>query len=163
MEKLKKKRRAFVLLMALAAVMASPPDMWAQGTDAYFEAQDFGDGYAYGFSHEGFGGDLIYNFTHQTYGDDYNYAFSHQMYGDDYIYGFSHQIYGSDYIYWFTHEGFGDDYTGSFSHQGFGQPVPLGSGIIVLLAAGAAYSYRVTRRPQRTWRSQRTRNKKKNN
>ena len=48
MEKLKKKRRAFVLLMALAAVMASPPDTWAQGTDMYFESQAFGDGYAYG-------------------------------------------------------------------------------------------------------------------
>lgn len=150
MEKLKKKRKAFVLLLALAAVMASPPDTRAQGTDAYFEAQDFSDGYAYGFSHEGFG-------------DDYIYGFSHQIYGDDYIYGFSHQMFGDDYIYGFTHESFGDDYTGSFTHQGFGQPAPLGSGIIVLLAAGAAYSYRVTRRPQRTWRSQRTRNKKKNN
>ena len=142
MEKLKKKRRAFVLLMALAAVMASPPDTRAQGTDMYFESQAFGDDYAYGFSHEGFGGDLIYNFIHQSYGDDYNYALSHQIYGDDYIYGFSHQIYGSNYIYWFTHEGFGDDYTGTFGHQGFGDPVPLGSGIIVLLAAGANYVYR---------------------
>ena len=150
MEKLKKKRRAFVLLMALAAVLASPPDTRAQGTDMYFESQAFGDDYHYGFSHEGFG-------------DDYIYGFSHQIYGSDYIYGFSHQMFGDDYIYGFTHESFGDDYTGSFTHQGFGQPAPLGSGIIVLLAAGAAYSYRVTRRPQRTWRSQRTRNKKKNN
>ena len=138
MEKLKKKRRAFVLLMALAAVMASPPDMWAQGTDAYFEAQDFGDGYAYGFSHEGFGGDLIYNFTHQSYGDDYIYGFSHQIYGDDYIYGFSHQLFGDDYIYGFTHESFGDDYTGSFTHQGFN--TPLGSGIFILLVAGTCYT-----------------------
>lgn len=126
MEKMKKKRKAFVLLMALAAVMASPPDTRAQGTDAYFEAQDFGDGYAYGFSHEGFGGDLIYSFTHQSYGDDY-------------IYGFSHQIYGSDYIYGFSHQMFGDDYTGSFTHQGFGA-APLGSGIFILLVAGTCYT-----------------------
>ena len=93
MEKLKKKRKAFVLLMALAAVMASPPCIRAQGTDMYFESQAFGDDYHYGFSHEGFG----------------------------------------------------DDFTGNFGHQGFGQPAPLGSGIIVLLAAGANYAFRRTR------------------
>lgn len=119
MEKLKKKRKAFVLLMALAAVMASPPDTWAQGTDMYFESQAFGD--------------------------DYHYGFSHQIYGSDYIYGFSHQMFGDDYIYGFTHESFGDDFTGNFTHQGFGQPAPLGSGIIVLLAAGANYAFRRTR------------------
>ncbi|MBQ4205140.1 MAG: hypothetical protein II662_00595 [Bacteroidales bacterium] len=132
MEKLKKKRKAFVLLMALAAVMASPPCIRAQGTDMYFESQAFGDDYHYGFSHEGFG-------------DDYIYGFSHQIYGSDYIYGFSHQMFGDDYIYGFTHESFGDDFTGNFGHQGFGQPAPLGSGIIVLLAAGANYAFRRTR------------------
>lgn len=139
-DRTREKLKFAVLLLALAAVMASPPDTWAQGTDAYFEAQDFGDGYAYGFSHEGFGGDLIYNFTHQSYGDDYIYGFSHQIYGDDYIYGFSHQLFGDDYIYGFTHESFGDDYTGSFTHQGFGSPAPIGSGLVVLLVASTGYT-----------------------
>ena len=82
--------------MALAVLIASPPDLRAQ-SDAYFEAEDFGDNYAYGFSHEEFGGDLIYNFTHQSYGDDYIYNFSHQIYGSDYVYSFAHEIFvGTD-------------------------------------------------------------------
>ena len=112
--------------MALAVLIASPPDMRAQ-SDAYFEAEDFGDNYAYGFSHESYGNDLIYNF-------------SHQIYGSDYIYSFSHQIFGSDYIYGLSHQGFGDDFNGNFGHQGFGSPAPIGSGLVVLLAASAGYT-----------------------
>ena len=124
-DRTREKLKFAVLLLALAVLLASPPDTRAQGTDAYFEAQDFGDGYAYGFSHEGFGNDYIYNLSHQAYGSDYIYGFSHQMFGDDYIYGF-------------THESFGDDYTGSFTHQGFN--TPLGSGIFILLVAGTCYT-----------------------
>lgn len=143
------KKRTFVaLLMALTVLVASPPDLRAQ-TDAYFEAQDFGDGYACGFSHEGFGDDIIYNFTHQYYGSDYNYAFTHQIYGSDYIYGFSHQIFGSDYVYGLSHQGFGSDYTGNFGHQGFGEPLPLGSGIAILLAAGTSYAVKKRRTARR--------------
>ena len=134
-----KKRMFVALMLALTVLLASPPDILAQ-TDAYFEAQDFGDNYAYGFSHEGFGDDIIYNFTHQSYGDDYNYGFSHQIYGSDYIYSFSHQIFGSDYIYGLSHQGFGDDFNGNFGHQGFGSPAPIGSGLVVLLAASAGYT-----------------------
>lgn len=137
MEKLKKKRRAFVLLMALAAVMASPPDTRAQGTDMYFESQAFGDGYQYGFSHEGFGNDYVFRFSHQAYGSSYIYGFSHQVFGD----GFSGN---------FGHEGFGDDFNGNFGHQGFGDPAPLGSGIIVLLTAGVSYAYRSRRRHKKS-------------
>ena len=142
----KEKRRFAVLLMALAVLLASPPDMRAQ-SDAYFEAEDFGDNYAYGFSHEGYGSDIIYNFTHQIYGDDYLYNFSHQIYGSDYIYDFSHQVFGDDYIYSLTHEGFGDDYTGNFNHQGFGE-APLGSGIFILLAAGTCYAVKRSKKQE---------------
>ena len=123
--------------MALAVLIASPPDLRAQ-SDAYFEAEDFGDNYAYGFSHEG-------------YGDNYIYNLSHQSYGSDYVYGFTHQIYGSDYIYGLSHEGFGDDFNGNFGHQGFGEPVPLGSGVFILLASGACYA--VKRRKKQEVRS----------
>ena len=142
----KEKRNVFVLLMAMAVLLALPPSIMAQGTDMYFEAEDFGDNYAYGFSHEAFGGDLIYNFTHQSYGDDYIYGFSHQIYGRDYIYSFTHGIFGSDYIYGFSHEGFGDDYNGNFSHQGFG--APLGNGVFILLTAGACYAVKRSKKKE---------------
>ena len=141
----KEKRRFAALLMALAVLLASPPNLKAQSTDVYFESQGFGSGYAYGFSHEGFGNDLIYNF-------------SHQIYGDDYIYNFTHEIFGRDYIGEFSHEGFGDDFNGTFGHQGFG--APLGSGVFILLAAGTCYA--VKRRQKSGDRRQKSGDRRQN-
>ena len=131
------KKRTFVALMlALAVLLASPPDIMAQGVDAHFETQGFGDGYAYGFSHQGFGLDFLFNLTHQSYGSDYNGNFTHQGYG-------------SNFNGVFNHEGFGSDYNGNFNHQGFGNPLPLGSGLVVLLAASAGYTVVKRRRSSR--------------
>ena len=142
----KEKRRFAALLMALAVLLASPPNLKAQSTDVYFESQGFGSGYAYGFSHEGFGNDLIYNF-------------SHQIYGDDYIYNFTHEIFGRDYTGEFSHENFGDDFTGNFGHQGFGD-APMGSGIFILLAAGTCYA--VKRRQKSGDRRQKSGDRRQN-
>lgn len=80
------------------------------------------------------------NFTHQSFGSDYTGSFTHQSYGSDYTGGFTHQSFGSDYTGSFTHQSFGSDNEGSFLHQSFGTDAPVGSGLLILLSAGAGYA-----------------------
>ena len=69
------------------------------------------------------------DFTHQSFGSDYEGVFGHQSFGSD----------NSDNGL-FTHQSFGSDYQGDFGHQSFGYPVPIGSGLFVLLSAGMGYA-----------------------
>ena len=80
------------------------------------------------------------NFTHQSFGGEYTGNFSHQSFGGDYTGGFTHQSFGGDYTGGFTHQSFGGDYTGDFTHQSFEDPAPIGSGLLVLIAAGLGYA-----------------------
>ena len=71
-----------------------------------------------------------------------NGKFTHQSFGSDYEGNFGHQSFGSDNSNngLFTHQSFGSDYQGDFGHQSFGNPVPIGSGLLVLIAAGLGYA-----------------------
>lgn len=80
------------------------------------------------------------NFTHQSFGSDYTGSFTHQSFGSNYTGSFTHQSYGSDYTGGFTHQSFGSNYEGFFTHQSFGGDAPLGSGLLILIAAGAGYA-----------------------
>lgn len=111
------KRKAMLLSTLLALGLLLPTGAAAQSTGGMFEHQDFGNSPEGSFTHQDFGNGLLGNFAHQNFGSNFN--------GD-----FTHQVFGSD------------NPTGSFTHQGFGQGAPLGSGLIVLTAAGVVYAFR---------------------
>ena len=94
------------------------------------------------FTHQSFGSDYTGSFTHQSFGSDYTGSFTHQSFGSDYTGCFTHQSFGSDYTGGFTHQSFGSNYEGNFIHQSFGGEAPLGSGLLILIAAGAGYAAR---------------------
>lgn len=92
------------------------------------------------FTHQSFGGEYTGNFSHQSFGGEYTGNFTHQSFGIDLTGGFTHQSFGGDYTGGFTNQSFGGDYEGNFTHQSFEDPAPIGSGLLVLIAAGLGYA-----------------------
>ena len=80
------------------------------------------------------------NFTHQSFGNSVEGGFMHQSFGNSVEGGFAHQTFGNGIGSGFTHQGFGNDIEGGFIHQPFGNDAPLGSGLLILLSAGASYA-----------------------
>ena len=123
MKQAKPKKRFFVAVLLM--VLSSPLGVLGQNGN---------------FTHQSFGNSVEGGFMHQSFGNSVEGGFMHQSFGNSVEGGFAHQTFGNGIGSGFTHQGFGNDIEGGFIHQPFGNDAPLGSGLLILLSAGASYA-----------------------
>ncbi len=109
-QQIKKRRKTFVLSLAMAAAMSLPLGALGQGLFGDVSDSEVGHGLLGKGNRNGSEG----IFTHQTFGNDYDGTFTHQT--------------------------FGNNQEGNFTHQTFGNGVPVGGGLFILLSAGIGYA-----------------------
>ena len=113
---MKRKRtlKAFVLLWAMAAMLLLPLDVGAQTS---FTNQTFGSSGGGNIGNQTFGSSGGGNIGNQTFGSSGSSNFGNQTFGDF-------------------------DYNGNLINQTFGnfEDAPIGSGLLVMFAAGTCYA-----------------------